>query len=289
MAIDAGPDPAGIEALAALLLKPSSRRSSPATTSRERAASRRWWRWPSDRRPVWFEGLRHHAPSRPAIRATGSRCPSTPGMRQALGDTDLVLLVGGPFFEEVWFAPGGHFPTACRLLQIEASAGRLALNNRLDAGIVGDIAASLARAGGSAARKGERGLQQAAQQPQRRAGRMQAQDKEAHARASRRLVPRSRSRCRASWPRSPRAARQRRHRRRDHHRQPRPCARLPLRGFGDYFGGRGGGIGQGLAGAIGVKVAMPDRPVVAVSGDGSAMYASRRCGPPRTTTLRSCS
>ena len=45
------------------------------------------------------------------------------------------------------------------------------------------------------------------------------------------------------------------------------------RGFGDYFGGRGGGIGQGLAGAIGVKVAIPDRPVVAVSGDGSAMYA----------------
>src|SRR6201999_3399835 len=43
------------------------------------------------------------------------------------------------------------------------------------------------------------------------------------------------------------------------------------RGFGDYFGGRGGGIGQGLSGAIGVKVAMPDRPVVAVSGDGSAM------------------
>ncbi len=45
------------------------------------------------------------------------------------------------------------------------------------------------------------------------------------------------------------------------------------RGFGDYFGGRGGGIGQGFSGAIGVKVAMPDRPVVAVSGDGSAMYS----------------
>jgi benzoylformate decarboxylase len=46
-----------------------------------------------------------------------------------------------------------------------------------------------------------------------------------------------------------------------------------FRGFGDYFGGRGGGIGQGFAGAIGVKVAMPDRPVVAISGDGSAMYS----------------
>ena len=45
------------------------------------------------------------------------------------------------------------------------------------------------------------------------------------------------------------------------------------RGFRDYFGGRGGGIGQGFAGAIGVKVAMPDRPVVAISGDGSAMYS----------------
>src|ERR1700751_6284804 len=45
------------------------------------------------------------------------------------------------------------------------------------------------------------------------------------------------------------------------------------RGFGDYFGGRGGGIGQGLSGAIGVKVAMPDRHVVAISGDGSAMYS----------------
>jgi benzoylformate decarboxylase len=45
------------------------------------------------------------------------------------------------------------------------------------------------------------------------------------------------------------------------------------RGPGDYFSGRGGGIGQGFSGALGVKVAMPDRPVVAVSGDGSAMYS----------------
>jgi benzoylformate decarboxylase len=42
---------------------------------------------------------------------------------------------------------------------------------------------------------------------------------------------------------------------------------------GDLFAGRGGGIGQGVAGAIGVKVALPDRPVVALSGDGSAMYS----------------
>jgi benzoylformate decarboxylase len=42
---------------------------------------------------------------------------------------------------------------------------------------------------------------------------------------------------------------------------------------GDYVGARGGGIGQALPGALGVKLAHPDRPVLAVSGDGSAMYS----------------
>ena len=44
-------------------------------------------------------------------------------------------------------------------------------------------------------------------------------------------------------------------------------------GPGDYFCGRGGGIGQGLAGALGVQLAIPGRPVVCISGDGSAMYS----------------
>jgi benzoylformate decarboxylase len=39
-----------------------------------------------------------------------------------------------------------------------------------------------------------------------------------------------------------------------------------------YFGLRGGGIGWGLPAAIGAKLALPDRPVVALIGDGSAMY-----------------
>jgi len=39
-----------------------------------------------------------------------------------------------------------------------------------------------------------------------------------------------------------------------------------------FFGLRGGGIGWGLPAAIGAKIALPDRPVVALIGDGSAMY-----------------
>ena len=40
---------------------------------------------------------------------------------------------------------------------------------------------------------------------------------------------------------------------------------------GDVYGGRGGALGWGMGAALGVKLANPDRPVVAVVGDGSAM------------------
>ncbi|MCH8206170.1 MAG: thiamine pyrophosphate-binding protein [Chloroflexi bacterium] len=40
---------------------------------------------------------------------------------------------------------------------------------------------------------------------------------------------------------------------------------------GSVYGGRGGALGWGMGGAMGVKLANPDRPVVAVVGDGSAM------------------
>jgi benzoylformate decarboxylase len=42
-----------------------------------------------------------------------------------------------------------------------------------------------------------------------------------------------------------------------------------------FFGLRGGGIGWGLPAALGVKLALGDRPVVAMIGDGSAMYTNQ--------------
>jgi benzoylformate decarboxylase len=39
-----------------------------------------------------------------------------------------------------------------------------------------------------------------------------------------------------------------------------------------FYGLRGGGIGWGLPAALGIKLAQPGRPVVALIGDGSAMY-----------------
>ena len=41
---------------------------------------------------------------------------------------------------------------------------------------------------------------------------------------------------------------------------------------GDIYGIRGGALGWAMPGALGVKLAYPDRPVLAVVGDGASMY-----------------
>ena len=39
-----------------------------------------------------------------------------------------------------------------------------------------------------------------------------------------------------------------------------------------FFGMRGGGIGWGMPAALGVKLALPERPVLPLIGDGSSLY-----------------
>ena len=48
---------------------------------------------------------------------------------------------------------------------------------------------------------------------------------------------------------------------------------FPLRDRNCFYGLASGGIGWGIAAAVGVSIAHPDRPVLAVIGDGSAMYS----------------
>jgi benzoylformate decarboxylase len=48
---------------------------------------------------------------------------------------------------------------------------------------------------------------------------------------------------------------------------------LPFRDRQSYYGLASGGIGFALPGAIGIQLAQPDRPVLCIVGDGSAMYS----------------
>ncbi len=53
---------------------------------------------------------------------------------------------------------------------------------------------------------------------------------------------------------------------------PELCRYLPPTKIGNYFQTRGGSLGVGIPGAIGVKLANPDKTVIGFTGDGGSMY-----------------
>jgi benzoylformate decarboxylase len=55
--------------------------------------------------------------------------------------------------------------------------------------------------------------------------------------------------------------------------RPELLERIPARAPLGFVSTANGGLGFGLAGAIGLRMALPERPVVGVIGDGAAMYA----------------
>ncbi len=223
---------------------------------------------------VWFEALRHHAafpnrhPNARAILPVDAAATA-----RSLDGADLVMLVGGPFFEEVWFSPGAPFPTGAAVVQIEESPARLAYNYPLTAGLAGHLPSTLVAlrqgvlAGSAAyltAAKARNGA--LADLSTEAAAAYQARSQRAWDRAPM-SMPRAMAEISAGTPDNAVVV------------EEAITAGLDLaRAFsfaapGDYYSGRGGGIGQGLAGAIGAKVAHPDRPLLAISGDGSAMYS----------------
>ena len=224
---------------------------------------------------IWTELIHQHQPVPNMHPNYRGRIPTDPAnIAKAFGGSDAVLMVGGPFFEEVWYAPGGPFPPGAKVLQIEESTERLARNHGLDAGLIAGLRPALEAI--CALVQEEQSADYAAEAEERNQVFAKFSEKE---RADRR------ARLKAIEDRRP---------------MPVPimleaiAAAVPedvviveeaitgspeipkafsFGGHGDYFCGRGGGIGQGVAGALGVKLAMPERPMVCLSGDGSAMYS----------------
>jgi benzoylformate decarboxylase len=198
-------------------------------------------------------------------------------IRKALDGADVVLLVGGPFFEEVWYAPGSPLPPGAAAIQVESSPERLAHNLPVSVGLVGHPRAALAalRAAIERDKRGQsRAFRDAAAGRNEALRALKTRDAEAQrARAAKRWdhapisVPRLMAEIEAALPPDAIVV------------DESITASIDLartvefERAGDYVGARGGGIGQALPGALGVKLAHPDRPVVALSGDGSAMYS----------------
>ncbi len=268
------PDPDGIRAAAELLLV-SRRPAIVAGDDTADAASELAALAERLGAAVWCEGIRMHQvlPSgHPSFRLG---LPfDTVAIRRALDGADVVLLVGGPFFEEVWHAPGSPLPPDARAIHVESSPERLAHNLPVHVGLVGHPRAALGALRAAVEEGAAPAFREAAGRRNDALRSLKAQDVEAQrARAARRWehapisIPRFMAELEAALPPDAIVV------------DESITAGLDLARTvqferpGAYVGARGGGIGQALPGALGVKLAHRERPVVAVSGDGSAMYS----------------
>ena len=224
---------------------------------------------------IWTELIHQHQPVPNRHPNYRGRIPSDPAaIAEAFGDADAVLMVGGPFFEEVWYAPTGPFPDGAAVLQIEESTERLARNHGLDAGLIAGLGPALeavcaqVQEGASdtyAAAAAERNAGLASLRDEER---VERQECLAAIREQRPMpVPIMLEALATAVPENVVIVEE------AITGSPEIPRAFSFGGHGDYFCGRGGGIGQGIAGALGVKLAMPERPIVCLSGDGSAMYS----------------
>jgi thiamine pyrophosphate-dependent acetolactate synthase large subunit-like protein len=186
---------------------------------------------------------------------------------------DAVLIVGTYVFPEVFPALEGVFGDKARVVHIDLDAYEIAKNFPVDLGLVADpkltlglLAEELERTLGSE-QKGaaERRLNQLAEQKRKELEGAQERDREFEG-----DTPMHPSTFMAELARQvgddvvvfDEALTS----------SPELTLHLPPRKPGHYFCTRGGSLGVGFPGAIGVKLANPDKTVIGFSGDGGCMY-----------------
>ncbi|MBA2449114.1 MAG: thiamine pyrophosphate-binding protein [Chloroflexi bacterium] len=196
-------------------------------------------------------------------------------LRKVLADCDLLLAVGAPLFQVIFPEPGRPILSAeTRLVQIDTNTWELGKNVPADVALLADPKGAL---GELAELLRERQTPEGAAA----AGRRRAAVAE-RTHASR---GQQQARARANWDNTPISAPRLMH---------EISEALPSNGTvfaeavtngqalqaalrpeepGRLLRGRGGGIGPGLPGSLGVQLAMPDRKVVGVCSDGAAMYS----------------
>jgi benzoylformate decarboxylase len=178
--------------------------------------------------------------------------PAIGPLSEALAGHDLVLLAGSPAFPYYPYIPGPLLPDGATLVQLTSDPGEAA---RAPAGnaILGDVALALQELlellGPS---------EREAPQPRPLPGEVSGE------------LPLSGSAAMAAlaevWPEDAIAVVE------------SPSSTIALRNRlrisrpGSYYFSSSGGLGFGIAAAIGVALAQPERPVVCVLGEGSAQY-----------------
>ncbi|MFJ8587832.1 thiamine pyrophosphate-binding protein [Streptomyces sp. NPDC093595] len=176
---------------------------------------------------------------------------------RAVADADAVLIVGTYVFPEVFPWLDSPFRPGARVVHVDADPYEIAKNFPVDLGVSADPRAALGALAAELRRRGaapriRAGAARAAAGPASSAAPslMERFCKELAARAPRNLAVFDEA-LTASGDLT-------RH--------------LPPRVPGTWFQTRGGSLGVGIPGALGVKLARPDLEVVGFTGDGGSMY-----------------
>jgi benzoylformate decarboxylase len=186
----------------------------------------------------------------------------------AVADADRVLVVGTYLFPEVFPELADPFRADARIVHVDLDAHEIGKNHPVDLGLVADPKPTLAAlAARLRARLSTSDLQGAkdrvAAGHRRQADRLAARD------ADRESEPLLAAFCRELAERAPEdvvvfdealTA------------SPTVAAFLPPRFPGHNFLTRGGSLGVGLPGAVGIKLHRPDKTVIGFTGDGGSMY-----------------
>ncbi len=205
----------------------------------------------------------------------GDLDPTGPQARDILKDMDVLIGIGCAMFDQGLYNPTPTFPQKIKVIHVDDNPWEIGKNFPVDCGIQGDIKSTLAelnesletRMRAEAKEAAKARAKEIAEEKLRAANRLKKQiEKEKE------NVPISISRLMSEikktitrdtlivdecWS-SSRMLRQ----------------ILDLSAHKQFFRSRrGGSIGWGLPGALGVKLGAPDKPVIAVSGDGSASWS----------------
>jgi len=193
--------------------------------------------------------------------------------RRITSQADVILITGTYVFPEVFPALSGVFAPEAKVIHIDLNTYEIAKNFPVDLGLLGDPKTTLAKLTAV--------LEKASTPEQKKAANQRvAEISESHKRklatqldadkAVRDSVPLHMTRFAEEL-----AA----------HlppdaiifdeaitNSPELCRYIPPTMLGHYFQTRGGSLGVGIPGAIGVKLANPDKTVVGFTGDGGSMY-----------------
>ena len=202
----------------------------------------------------------------------GRSAPVTPTGRQLFSDADVVLAVGTNVFSGFFHFPGRSLGPNTKLIHMDQASREIGKSEPTDIGIIADPKVGLAHLADALASDMTGAHREAAQG---RATNL------AEASAAQRAATETRIGDR--WDMSPMSAERMMHEVAkalppdtliaDDSVTTRDAihANIAFDTPGTVFGERGGALGWGMGGTLGLKLANPDKPVVGIIGDGSSM------------------